>query len=337
MTRRGPGDECRTVLPRVRLGEVREMPSAAPIKFRCYQCHRLLGAARSKVGTAVTCPQCATGLIVPEASEGTEEPAQAPTVSSSGIREPVVVPWDRPIVDEPSSLEEPGFPPIRIDPVSLRPEPPTRPRPAPREKANSPPMTMPSFVVPPDPPATMTGRPGGRIAGLAEDPTRAPGRAGLAAPPGDDAGRDREAIGRGVAQGRGRPLVAPGVARNPLGVRRGAPDGTVRVGPRHHGVVPVVAGAVRPEISAPGDNQIASRQSSKYKRGARSSVTPISPLLIPFRNHCTPLTGPGVCHSRRTSAKCPELSHRAILRPVSFRGPGSRPHLILDHPAPAYR
>jgi hypothetical protein len=43
--------------------------AAAPIKFRCYQCNQLLGVSRSKVGSIVTCPKCATELIVPEPDE----------------------------------------------------------------------------------------------------------------------------------------------------------------------------------------------------------------------------------------------------------------------------
>jgi hypothetical protein len=40
--------------------------AGAPIKFRCYQCNQLLGVSRSKVGSIVACPKCATELIVPE-------------------------------------------------------------------------------------------------------------------------------------------------------------------------------------------------------------------------------------------------------------------------------
>ncbi len=37
-----------------------------PIKFRCYQCGKLLGISRQKSGAVVRCPQCRTDLVVPE-------------------------------------------------------------------------------------------------------------------------------------------------------------------------------------------------------------------------------------------------------------------------------
>src|SRR4051812_43340906 len=45
--------------------------AGVPIKFRCYQCNQLLGVSRSKVGSVVACPKCATELIVPEPDEAT--------------------------------------------------------------------------------------------------------------------------------------------------------------------------------------------------------------------------------------------------------------------------
>jgi len=43
--------------------------AGTPIKFRCYRCNQLLGAARSKAGGVVACPKCAAELEVPEPSE----------------------------------------------------------------------------------------------------------------------------------------------------------------------------------------------------------------------------------------------------------------------------
>jgi DNA-directed RNA polymerase subunit RPC12/RpoP len=50
------------------------MAGAAPIKFRCTQCGRLLGASRSKAGAAVACPKCGMTLFVPEPSEPSTPP-----------------------------------------------------------------------------------------------------------------------------------------------------------------------------------------------------------------------------------------------------------------------
>ena len=32
--------------------------AGVPVKFRCFQCNRLLGVALSKVGSVVSCPKC---------------------------------------------------------------------------------------------------------------------------------------------------------------------------------------------------------------------------------------------------------------------------------------
>jgi hypothetical protein len=57
--------------------------AGAPIKFRCYQCNQLLGVARSRVGSVVACPKCATGLIVPDPDESAAKSDQ-PSSSELG-------------------------------------------------------------------------------------------------------------------------------------------------------------------------------------------------------------------------------------------------------------
>jgi hypothetical protein len=44
------------------------------IKFRCTQCHQLLGASPSRSGSVVTCPKCASAVVVPGPSEESPPP-----------------------------------------------------------------------------------------------------------------------------------------------------------------------------------------------------------------------------------------------------------------------
>jgi phage FluMu protein Com len=45
------------------------------IKFRCTQCNQLLGASPSRSGSVVTCPKCASDVVVPVPSEAPPPPA----------------------------------------------------------------------------------------------------------------------------------------------------------------------------------------------------------------------------------------------------------------------
>jgi len=49
-----------------------------PIRFRCVYCDKLLGIARRKAGTVVSCPHCAEKLIVPtpDPADAVSEPEQ---------------------------------------------------------------------------------------------------------------------------------------------------------------------------------------------------------------------------------------------------------------------
>lgn len=75
-------------------------------RFRCYHCHKLLGASPSRIGSVVHCPKCRTELIVPP-------------------------PVDDPPAPDPEDL---GDPPIRLEDLGLRldlqTEPPTKILPA---------------------------------------------------------------------------------------------------------------------------------------------------------------------------------------------------------------
>jgi hypothetical protein len=55
-----------------------------PIKFRCFQCQKLLGVSPSKAGAVVSCPKCGAGLLVPDLPpEG--EPAAFPVVNTEPV------------------------------------------------------------------------------------------------------------------------------------------------------------------------------------------------------------------------------------------------------------
>jgi hypothetical protein len=62
------------------------MPAAA-ITFRCYQCQKLLGASRSRIGSVVNCPKCSAELVVPEpeAPATEDSPSPEPSPSQSAI------------------------------------------------------------------------------------------------------------------------------------------------------------------------------------------------------------------------------------------------------------
>lgn len=54
-----------------------------PIRFRCAYCQQLMGIARRKAGTVVTCPKCAGQVVVPKPEE--DEP-QEPAGPRAGPR-----------------------------------------------------------------------------------------------------------------------------------------------------------------------------------------------------------------------------------------------------------
>jgi len=52
-----------------------------PIRFRCAYCNQLMGIARRKAGTVISCPSCKGQVIVPKPESGAAE-APAPQVTA---------------------------------------------------------------------------------------------------------------------------------------------------------------------------------------------------------------------------------------------------------------
>lgn len=138
--------------------------AAEPIRFRCFQCQKLLGVSPSKVGAIVACPSCGMELIVPElpavspaqneskprsASAGKSDSSPAiataqadqpgehsfqprsPKTNRGSAVEPAIVAWDS--AGSPSSdshaTEAAAFPELQIaEPSSLRGDPHRRRR-----------------------------------------------------------------------------------------------------------------------------------------------------------------------------------------------------------------
>lgn len=62
------------------------MPSA--FTFRCPHCRKLLGASRSRVGTAIACPRCGHDLTVPEPDGVVPEPPTTPSGETPSLAPP---------------------------------------------------------------------------------------------------------------------------------------------------------------------------------------------------------------------------------------------------------
>src|SRR3954454_10689258 len=110
--------------------------AGVPIKFRCFQCNQLLGVSRSKAGSIVACPKCATELIVPAPDDG---PAAADSASAPG---PETTPAFLAAIAEglPVELSE-----IRLEDIRINPDYPLTPTPHPA------PASAPAPAVAPDP------------------------------------------------------------------------------------------------------------------------------------------------------------------------------------------
>jgi DNA-directed RNA polymerase subunit RPC12/RpoP len=97
-----------------------------PIKFRCAYCNQLMGIARRKAGTVVSCPTCGGQVVVPT-PEPPIQPVQLPPTPGNGPPQANV-------------FEKPDFDAGMFNPKPV-PAPPPAPVPAPSLPAQA---TMPS-------------------------------------------------------------------------------------------------------------------------------------------------------------------------------------------------
>lgn len=96
--------------------------SAATFTFRCYQCQKLLGVSRSRIGSVVNCPKCGAELLVPDPDAIAEPQEAAPTDPAPAAPQfPAGL-----FTTEPAAPGAEGtgsfFPEIRTEPISLRSE-----------------------------------------------------------------------------------------------------------------------------------------------------------------------------------------------------------------------
>jgi DNA-directed RNA polymerase subunit RPC12/RpoP len=135
--------------------------AGVPIKFRCYRCNQLLGVSRSKVGSVVACPKCASELLVPEPEDviATADPA-TPSELPIGVgraASPETIPsFLSSLTGEiPVELAEIRPEDIRVEPsVTWSPPPQPQPPPIPAPPPNA--FSVVPDVVSPPPVAVQT-------------------------------------------------------------------------------------------------------------------------------------------------------------------------------------
>ncbi len=119
-----------------------------PIRFRCAYCSQLMGIARRKAGTVVSCPTCHGQVVVPNPGPGEDEPERPPSGANAA-----------PPLFERSDFDEVfGTAPQAPAPAPV----PARRSPAPAAMAPSPapPVVAPSASQPaPAPPAAPVSAP----------------------------------------------------------------------------------------------------------------------------------------------------------------------------------
>jgi hypothetical protein len=59
-----------------------------PIRFRCAYCNQLMGIARRKAGTVVSCPTCQGQVVVPSPEPGLVEPMLVPPPANAASPAP---------------------------------------------------------------------------------------------------------------------------------------------------------------------------------------------------------------------------------------------------------
>jgi len=137
--------------------------AGAPIKFRCYRCNQLLGVSRSKVGSIVTCPKCATELIVPEPDETTPSgPPSTPemTVTTGQPMPAETTPAFLSAMASSVPVELADIRPedIRVEPgTAWSPPPNSSPEPATTLVPESPPSVAPPPTTPENSPQSSSG------------------------------------------------------------------------------------------------------------------------------------------------------------------------------------
>jgi DNA-directed RNA polymerase subunit RPC12/RpoP len=127
--------------------------AGVPIKFRCYRCQQLLGVARSKAGSVVSCPKCSAELVVPEPVESTQD-LVAESFAEESLRAGLLDTAPNP---SPAGAIDAGLPldVLDIRPEDIRAEPGFRyipPTPQPAEHWPQPETYEPQVDEPPPPP-----------------------------------------------------------------------------------------------------------------------------------------------------------------------------------------
>jgi hypothetical protein len=159
--------------------------AGVPIKFRCYRCQQLLGVARSKAGSVVSCPKCSAELVVPEPVESGQGPigeSFAEESPSAGLR------LDSSPNPSPAGSLDAGLPldVLDIRPEDIRAEPGFRyipPTPQPPEHWPQPETYVPEVQEPAPPPPIQPPIPSVTSPTVAVAPTPRPAPEELVIPP----------------------------------------------------------------------------------------------------------------------------------------------------------
>jgi hypothetical protein len=122
-----------------------------PIRFRCAYCSQLMGIARRKAGTVVSCPTCHGQVVVPSPGPSADEPKK----TGNGANGPAL--FERSDFDEVFS--PPGGGPAPAPPAALPAAPPPAPPPwGPTQAEIN--FDVERIDVPLPAPGTQVGRPG---------------------------------------------------------------------------------------------------------------------------------------------------------------------------------
>jgi hypothetical protein len=118
---------------------------AMPIRFRCAYCNQLMGIARRKAGTVVSCPNCSGQVVVP--TDDAVDPPADTTGATASPRDASQPLFERGDFDDLFRSGKGAPPPLGPAPpasAGLMPAPP----PAPKQTAPAPPMQQPMMPPP---------------------------------------------------------------------------------------------------------------------------------------------------------------------------------------------